>query len=262
MRALHSLVRRSQPGSRRRFLAQRYGGSYLPLILVLLVTYMFIAISPPGHRLWDTVTVGLLCALIPLAVGGTDFERNAVFVSVVGAVVAGVALIIGGWADISLLASGGRLLFALLFLTAELLILTDVVRQRSVTVDTILGGVGAYLIFALIWAFIFTVVLRHQTDALLGPVGEPGENFASMLYFSVVVQTTLGFGDIVPNTGTVRGLVQIEALLGQLYIAVFVAWIVGRLISSPGTEESSTELPDTDPSTQTTLTGRDRSNES
>ena len=83
-----------------------------------------------------------------------------------------------------------------------------------------------------------------------------------MLYFSVVVQTTLGFGEIVPNTGTVRGLVQIEALLGQLYIAVFVAWIVGRLISSPGTEESSTERPDPDPLTQRTLTGRDRGIES
>ena len=46
-------------------------------------------------------------------------------------------------------------------------------------------------------------------------------------YYSLVTMTTLGYGDIVPVTPAARSLTTLEAVVGQLYLAVLVARLVG-----------------------------------
>ena len=46
-------------------------------------------------------------------------------------------------------------------------------------------------------------------------------------YFSLVTQTTLGYGDIVPTSASSRSLVTFQAVVGQVYLAVLVARLVG-----------------------------------
>jgi voltage-gated potassium channel len=43
------------------------------------------------------------------------------------------------------------------------------------------------------------------------------------LYFSAITITTVGFGDIVPNSQFVRFVVIVETLLGIVLIGVFVS---------------------------------------
>ncbi len=47
-------------------------------------------------------------------------------------------------------------------------------------------------------------------------------SYLNMLYFSFVVATTLGFGDIVPNTPAVRGLVIVELILAMFVISIAI----------------------------------------
>ena len=51
------------------------------------------------------------------------------------------------------------------------------------------------------------------------------------IYFSFVTLTTLGYGDIVPVSASARMLATMEALMGQLYLAVLVARLVGMQVS-------------------------------
>ena len=53
-----------------------------------------------------------------------------------------------------------------------------------------------------------------------------------MFYFSVVTLTTLGYGDIVPVSSGARLAVMLEALFGQLYPAIMLAWLVSMEIVS------------------------------
>jgi Ion channel len=48
----------------------------------------------------------------------------------------------------------------------------------------------------------------------------------SALYFSFVTLATLGYGDVVPRTDLARGLAIVEAVGGQLFLAVMVARLV------------------------------------
>ncbi|MBW2404029.1 MAG: two pore domain potassium channel family protein, partial [Deltaproteobacteria bacterium] len=50
---------------------------------------------------------------------------------------------------------------------------------------------------------------------------------SSMLYFSLVNITTLGYGDIVPVSKLARPLAALEGVFGQLYLAVMIARLVG-----------------------------------
>jgi voltage-gated potassium channel Kch len=51
------------------------------------------------------------------------------------------------------------------------------------------------------------------------------------LYFSLVTITTLGYGDITPIGPQAVSLAVLEAITGQIYLVVVVAWFVGLYVS-------------------------------
>lgn len=60
--------------------------------------------------------------------------------------------------------------------------------------------------------------------------GESAPHFADMdpfIYYSLVTLSTLGYGDIVALTRAGRFLSALEAIVGQIYMAVVVARLIG-----------------------------------
>ena len=56
--------------------------------------------------------------------------------------------------------------------------------------------------------------------------GSAGLTLSTAMYFSFVTLATLGYGDVVPRTDLARGLAVLEAVGGQLFVAVIVARLV------------------------------------
>ena len=54
----------------------------------------------------------------------------------------------------------------------------------------------------------------------------------SLLYYSFVTLTTVGYGDITPVHPMARSLAMAEALVGQLYPAILIARLVSLQIMS------------------------------
>ena len=48
-----------------------------------------------------------------------------------------------------------------------------------------------------------------------------------MGYFSFVTLTTCGYGDIIPRSTAARTFAVLEAVMGQMYLAVLIARLVG-----------------------------------
>jgi len=65
-----------------------------------------------------------------------------------------------------------------------------------------------------------SVPFAERSDAML---------LANFQYFSTITLTTVGFGDIVPVTPAARLVTGLEAMVGQLYLAVVIATLVGRV---------------------------------
>ena len=114
----------------------------------------------------------------------------------------------------------------LTFMTVN--ILRDVLRSEAVTWDKIQGAVCAYLLIGVTWGAIYAWIGLRDPQAFSGALqGFTADPTASMTYFSFVTLTTLGYGDITPLTPSARSLATLEAIIGQFYVAVIVARLVG-----------------------------------
>ena len=124
---------------------------------------------------------------------------------------------------------------ALAFLTfTALAMLLNIVRQRNVATDTILGGICVYLLFAVIWALLYEIMERLQPGSF-GPWSTPSGALATsrlvspeLIYYSVFTLSTIGPQDVHPLSGAARSWTGLEAMVGQLYLAVLIARLVGR----------------------------------
>lgn len=66
------------------------------------------------------------------------------------------------------------------------------------------------------------------------PASEMPQNtrlISEFIYFSNVTLTTLGYGDVVPLSRPAKMLAVMQAMLGQLYVAIVIARMVGLQVS-------------------------------
>jgi nicotinamide riboside transporter PnuC len=86
-----------------------------------------------------------------------------------------------------------------------------------------------YLLLGLVWTLGYVLVFAFEPSAFpaIDPTDDAAGIYASLQYFSFVTLTTLGYGDITPVGLVARQLAMAEAIVGQLFIAVAIAWLVG-----------------------------------
>ncbi len=92
-------------------------------------------------------------------------------------------------------------------------------------VEHISAALDAYLLAAIA----FGVCYWLMEAVLPGSFSSPGEAFLTpprAIYFSFVTQATVGFGDIVPISDRAQGVVVVQGVCGQMYLAVLVARLV------------------------------------
>ena len=110
-------------------------------------------------------------------------------------------------------------------------ILKYLFAEETVTRQTISAAVAVYLLIALMWTFIYRLIenLYPGSFAVAHDNLHTAENI--YLYFSLVTITTLGYGDITPIGSQAIALSVLEAITGQIYLVVVVAWFVGLYVS-------------------------------
>lgn len=109
-------------------------------------------------------------------------------------------------------------------------ILQRLLQTSRVTVDTVKGGICVYLLLGYMWALLYGIVYTLDPDAFSSALVTEG-SYLNMLYFSFITLTTLGFGDIVPLNEVASVLTILEALVGQIYPAVFMALLVSAYLA-------------------------------
>ena len=131
---------------------------------------------------------------------------------------------------------GALALTVLWLFYAVSIIVAHLFRRTDVTVDTILGAVVTYLLIAVAFSQLFIVLElldRASFSGLSdGTLQDRLELSDALLYFSFVCMTTMGYGDIVPVSNIARSLSVLEGVVGQLYLAVMIARLVGLHLAS------------------------------
>jgi hypothetical protein len=227
--------------------------------VILLVTLVAMFVLSPllqgqllGVRLLDVFLVTVFCA----AVFAVSRRRSTLFVGIILAAAVLATTVPQKFIVVHPAVMTASIVFVALFLAfVAVVILCDVLGGSCVSAGKICGAICVYLMLALLWGVLFAGMQRanpdsfrieYAVDADVRPAGSTDDGalvrpreLAELNYFSFVTLTTLGYGDIVPRTRMARMLAQLEAVTGQLYLAVLVARLVALHIV-----HSSRELQD------------------
>jgi len=118
-----------------------------------------------------------------------------------------------------------------LFIGFVIILLTNFIfSDKKVTKEVIFAAVVVYLLMAMMWANAYLILEFYNPGSFSIPDGQTEHPF-QYLYFSFVTITTLGYGDVAPLTLKASSLVILEAVTGQIYLVVVVAWLVGMYVS-------------------------------
>ncbi len=119
-------------------------------------------------------------------------------------------------------------------------LLVYILNQQEPQPDTIYGGICVYLLLGYLWSDLYAITELFSPGSFSFSAGEltlvsmKGE----LNYFSFVTLATLGYGEITPVSALARTLAILEAVIGQMFVAVFIARLVGFHFIASGKSRS------------------------
>ncbi|HEY2792837.1 MAG TPA: potassium channel family protein [Micromonosporaceae bacterium] len=199
--------------------------TYRYLLVGIMVVYV-LAIAVPLQSIGTSFRVAILGALL---IGASRTRRHAghlalpvLLAALVLFTVTVVTAVIGDDHALAEVSAGATIV---LTLGAIAILIDTLMRRGEVNGATVNGVLCIYLLIALLFGSIdelFALTVSHYVN------GADPANTSTMLYYSVITITTVGYGDITPATGLARAVASTEALIGQLYLVSVVAAVVSR----------------------------------
>lgn len=217
---------------------------FLCCMLLLIISFPFI------HQWYSNYLVlieALFILLLVMGIYGISHNTKLMSIALLIAILSAIISWFNYFIDSRLWLLANLVLQIGFFTITTSAIITHVLSYKHVSADAIYGAISAYLLIGIIWAFIYTALELAQPGSFKFPealtlnsiqLAQQRFYFAHFFYFSLVTLTTLGYGDMVPLTLGARGFASLEAIAGQLYIAVLIARLVGLHISHTHWERS------------------------
>ncbi len=198
--------------------------SYGIVFLFLVGDYVFLTVGWTG-RLSVIVTAIWLGLTVLLAFRTSEVPHRLMLVVRVAVAVTVVAAVVVAFGGGNQAYGTIVILWSLLVLASPIAIGWRVLHHRRVTTQTVLGALCIYVLIGLVFAnFDYGVQLVSGTS-FFAQSGQHGP--ADFAYFSYITMATVGYGDLSPATGLPRTNAVLEALMGQIFLVVLVARLVG-----------------------------------
>jgi Ion channel len=212
------------------YFGRRYTILFYSLLLTLAVGPLRSALGFRANLLELFFAINLLAAVVPI--GGRKTRR----VLLTFLVVVLALRVITAWLNQAALVPMSLALWTVVALLAAASALRFALGARAVDREHLYAGLSAYLLAGIFFGVFYWVLERTWSGSFAVPGEGAQGNFslAAAIYYSFVTLTTLGYGDIVPRSEMARGLATIEAVAGQLYLAVTIARLVSLYVSGVG----------------------------
>ncbi len=108
----------------------------------------------------------------------------------------------------------------------------QIMVTNKISANRIIGAICVYLLIGVIWSLFYSLLEVGVPGSFKGLMEQSSADWSpDWVYYSFVTLTTLGYGDITPLTFSARALSYFEAIVGQFYLAVLVAGLVGAYLS-------------------------------
>jgi hypothetical protein len=202
--------------------------------LALLISMLLLFVISPAVTVFrhGALILNVIAAIMLIAGSYAVSERKYFFV--IALVLSGIS-IITTWLLLIIqqpwmaILSHGCIIVLVAFFA--IIILGYVLRSGRVTTDRIFAAICVYLLIGYAWTFAYVLVEELQPASFIALSHAAPNDYVSrvlqMRYLSFITLTTVGYGDIVPHSPVARSLAVLEAIVGQIYLTVLVARLVG-----------------------------------
>ncbi len=126
--------------------------------------------------------------------------------------------------------------FTYAFSTVVLLIVTGVmirqiVRSKFINSRVIIETICGYLLIGVILFFLNLIVIANNPNAISFGNDLNTEKVSEIMYYSYITISTIGYGDVLPVSPVARSLSIFFGVMSQLYLALIIAFILGKFIN-------------------------------
>ena len=134
-------------------------------------------------------------------------------------------------------ATTGHAIGTLFFVAVAGKIIRSIFTLRQLSLDSIFGTICGYLLLGIAWALTYAMMYAANPESfqfgdLIRQQMELGDYSRNVfIYYSFVTLTTVGYGDLTPLSIPARTVSWLEAITGQLYLAVLIAGLIGALVA-------------------------------
>ena len=202
-------------------------------LALLMIIFILPAISPSGHFLSSI----LLGTIVISGLFAADFSKAAFRILFsIGSLVLVVTALNVVFPETRGLKILTFLLNTLFFILVTFALVSHVARARKVYGSTLLCAINSYLLIGLTLS-ILALTLDLIDPGSFAQINPFEEGFSTFVYYGFVTLSTLGYGDITPNTEVARSLSIFTALFGQLYLVMIMALIIGKYLRDEQTPE-------------------------
>lgn len=105
--------------------------------------------------------------------------------------------------------------------------LRSTLEDEKISITTLFGAICSYLFIGLAWSYLYSLIYHFNGAAFQVSNLFQTKVESLFIYYSFVTLTTLGYGDIAPVSNLARTLSYIEAVIGQIYVAILLAHLIG-----------------------------------
>ena len=192
-------------------------------VLALLVAVPFLSETAHGRVIANLVNVLVLVTAVA-AVGRSRLSLAIAFSLAVPTLTFQLLMLQSGESGHKALSWGCN---AVLYTFTLGHLLHYVLRQDRITADKLYGAVAAYMLIAILWAFLYGVLQYFYPGAYALGGTVKALDIRELIYFSFTALTTAGFGDITPVLIQSRFLTILEMVTGVMYVAILIARLTG-----------------------------------
>ena len=199
-------------------------------LLICLLAYLFFTpFIPHGSYVASLLVQGFLSVMLFFAALAVQKKQNQRSIALGLMAVALAFHWLGIFQLVPYSAEAGLVLFIVFYALLIYAFTKQLLSASHVSASVIMAALCLYLVIGLLWGSAYTLLQHTYGNAYSGTLLENAGTSQVHLfnYFSMVTQTTLGYGDITPQIPEAASLCQMQAIVGQFYTAVLVAWLVG-----------------------------------
>jgi hypothetical protein len=192
-------------------------------LLALLIALPFLAGTAHGPVIMFAVNVTILLTAVA-AMGRSRSMLVIAVILVLPALVFRFLALESGLPGYLVLTWGFNAVFYV-FILARLL--HYVLRRDFMTSDKLYGAVAAYILVAVLWAYLHGVTQYFYPGAYAFGGAPKALDMTELIYFSFTTLATVGYGDFTPALVQSRFLTILEMITGVMYVAILIARLTG-----------------------------------